>query len=128
MNVEVYKIQAMEIAEDPTTFRNRYVGMRVGLGGASEDEWLVSFYPVIYGTLEMPEEGEPVVCVVLNREGTKVTPDPCVLQHLTATTWINCYDGTVFDLENGEQVIPLSGFSRMAGMGKLQVWEGNDGP
>lgn len=117
----MHRTSARDIAADPETFRERYVGMRVGLLGASPKEWLASAFPIIYGTLDLPGEGEPIVCFVLNAEGTKMSASPYVLQYLAGVTWLNCYDGSVFNLDEGERVIPLSGVSRMAEMKQLGI-------
>lgn len=116
-----------EIAENPDQFRTRYIAMRRRLLNAANNEWLASFNPVIYGTLEIPQDDEPIICIVLNEAGTRMS-SLHVLQHLVGKTWLNCYDGTVFDLEHGERVIPLSGVSRTAGTIELRVWEVSDGP
>ena len=103
--------------------RTHFDDTRAGLLDAGPGEWLVSYLPVVYGTVELPEEGEPVVCFVVSADGRKVTPEPCILQHLTGNTWLNCFDGTVFDFEDGEVVVPLSGVSRTAGRLEVRRWD-----
>ena len=120
---KIVRTTAQEIAADPQGFRQRYIEMRAGLLQAQPGEWLASVLPVtIYGTHDLPAEGEPVICFVLNNEGTKIG-GPAVVQHIVATTWINCYDGTIFDLDHGERVVPISGVSRVTGGLQLHLYE-----